>query len=695
LKVLEELRVPVDCIAGTSMGALVGGGYASGLPADDLDALLRGIDWKAVIGGVGSRTLEPAEQKRLNDASGTLELGMRDGRVVQRQGLISTSRIEDVLRSFVARARGVGDFDALPIPYRAVATDMLTGRMVVLDRGDIATAMRASMSIPAIFAPVDTAEHLLSDGGTVRNLPIDVGRELCGDVVIAVNLAKRDVTREQLGSAVSMLLRHMDVMAQANERLQLATLRPGDVRIDVDLGDLATQDFERIPEAIDAGEAAARAAADRLSVLSLPPDEYRDWRARVTVRQDLELRVAAVEFEGAGYVSREFLRTRTRVRAGDLANPTLLAADAARLSALDEIDTIGYELRGDPANPTVVWQPVEAATGRDVLRPSLGIYGARAGDVHVELSLRHVRRWVNQRGGQWRNLLQLGTTTQLETSFYQPLDVAQRWFVEPTLVARAASEDLYADGDRVARFRFEDFGGRAEFGANLGPATQLRLGAWNVQRRVINDIGLIALPRISLREGGPSFVASRDTRTETGFATGGSATELQYLRSDAAFGADREWQRAEGATRHAFGLGRSVVRLTLAGGTDLGSEAPYDRAFSLGGPQSFPGFAPGELRVRAYGTFAADYLRRVADLVTLADQALYAGVGVQATRVHERIDGDADETLYGASVYLGGRTPFGTLTIGAGAAGGGTWNAWITLGKPVGSGSILNEPVFR
>jgi NTE family protein len=695
LKVLEEMRVPVDCIAGTSMGALVGGGYASGLPADDLDALLRGIDWKAVIGGVGARTLEPAEQKRLNDATGSFELGIRDGRIVQRQGLFSTTRIEDVLRSFVARARGVGEFDQLPIPYRAIATDMLTGRMVVLDRGDIATAMRASMAIPAIFAPVDTSEHLLSDGGTVRNLPIDVGRELCGDVVIAVNLPKREVTREQLGSAVSMLMRHMEVMAMAGEQVQLATLTPRDVRIDVELGDLAAQDFGRIPEAIAAGEAAARAAAERLAPLSLPPDEYREWRAAVTVRQDLEVRVAAVEFEPSGHVSGEFLRSITRVRAGDSADATRLAADAARLSALDEIDSISYELRGDPANPIVVWQPVEAATGRDVLRPSLGIYGSRSGDVQVELAVRHVRRWVNELGGQWRNLVQVGSTTQLETGFYQPLDVAQRWFVEPTLLARVASEDFYLDGERIARFRFEDRGGRVDTGVNLGLATQLRLGWWNVRRRVSNDIGAPLLASESGRETGLSFGATRDTRTETGFATRGSATQLQYLSSEESFGAERDWQRVEAATRHVFPLDRSVVRLTLAGGSDLGSEVPYDRAFSLGGPQSFPGFAPGELRVRAYGTVAADYLRRVADLVEIVDQALYVGVGVQATRVHERFDRNSDETLYGGSLFVGGRTPFGTVTIGVGAGGAGVWNTWITLGKPVGSGSILSEPVFR
>src|SRR5215472_1006941 len=176
LKVLEQLRVPVDCVVGTSMGALVGGGYASGMPAGDIEKFVKNIDWKKVVGGSGTRPLEPAEQKRFNDSTGSLELGLKDGSVLPPPALIDTSRIEDVLRSYVARARTVADFNKLPIPYRAVATDMLTGNMVVLDRGDIATAMRASMAVPGAFAPVVTDQYVLSDGFIVRNLPIDVVR---------------------------------------------------------------------------------------------------------------------------------------------------------------------------------------------------------------------------------------------------------------------------------------------------------------------------------------------------------------------------------------------------------------------------------------------------------------------------------------------------------------------------------------
>jgi NTE family protein len=232
LMVLEELRIPVDCIAGTSMGALVGGGYASGMSPAEIEQFVTHVDWKSVVAGVGSRHLVPAEQKRFNDTSGSIELGLKNGKIVPPSGLIASSRIEDVLRAYVAKARAVADFDRLPIPYRAVATDMLTGNMVVLDHGDIATAMRASMAIPGAFAPVITDQYVLSDGYVVRNLPIDVARKLCGDVVIAVNLTKLTATRDQLVGPASLISRGSDISMEANERVQLETLTDRDIRIE-------------------------------------------------------------------------------------------------------------------------------------------------------------------------------------------------------------------------------------------------------------------------------------------------------------------------------------------------------------------------------------------------------------------------------------------------------------------------------
>jgi len=694
LKVLEELRVPIDCIAGTSMGALVGGGYASGMRAGEIEQFITRVDWKSVVGGVGSRELQPAEQKRFNDTSGSVELGLKDGRIVPPSGLIASSRIEDVLRSYVAQARAVADFDRLPIPYRAVATDMLTGNMVVIGRGDIATAMRASMAIPGAFAPVVTDQYVLSDGFVVRNLPIDVVRNLCADVVIAVNLAKPTAKREALVGPASLISRSNDIMMEANERAQLETLTDRDIRIDVDLGDFSAADFERTAETIPLGARAAQLMAARLAALSVPPEEYAAWRNRVTVSQKVEITVADVQFRGLKYVNPQYLRSLTRVRAGDTVDIAAISRDAARLAALDDLDSVEYRLEGDPEHPVLVWEPRERQIGSDVLRPSMGIYAAGGGELRFELELQYVRRWLNEYGGQWRNRVQLGTSTNLLTSLYQPLETAQTFFVEPAALAARSIEDIYNDYKRIAQYFFIDFGGRVDVGVNLGPNSQLRAGYFADRRRVEVDTGSTLLPTGKYTDAGLLASGFFDNRDASTFATRGTAAEIQYFRSDTGLGATRSWDTLEAAARHVIRAGVTTLWLTAAGGSNLGSSLPADRAFSLGGPQSFPGYSPGEVRAGAYWTVQGNVLWRVADILPIANQALYGGFGVEGGHVYQRVDPVADGDLYGFSGYIGGRTPLGTVTVGVGKASG-SWAAWVTLGTPVGSGSILDHPIFR
>lgn len=694
LKVLEELRVPVDCIVGTSMGALVGGGYASGMPAGEIERFLKHVDWRSVLGGAGGRSLEPIEQKRFNNIDAGIELGIKGNRIVTPSGLIPTSRIENVLRAYVAKARTVPDFDQLPIPFRAVATDLLSGNMVVLDRGDVATAMRASMAIPGVFAPVVTDQQVLSDGFVVRNLPVDVGRALCGDVVIAVNLTKPAVTREQLVGLGRLTSRSYDVMSEASERSQLQMLTEHDVRIDVDLRDIGPADFDKTPDTIGRGEKAARAVARQLAPLSVSEADYADWRRRITVQQNIETRIAAVRFEGLKHVNPEYLRTLTSIRAGDTVDIAAISSDASRLAAVEDLDGVGYRLAGDPGDQVLVWRPQEQAIGPDYLRPSVDLYAAGAGDVRFDLSLRYVRPWLNDYGGQWRNEFHVGFNTLAASSLYQPLDVAQTWFIEPFAEFGRSLEYVYNDYERIAQYRFIDLGGQLHLGLNLSPSLQVRAGYWVDRRRTQVDTGIKTFPTTEGTDAGVLSTVLYDTRDAASFASTGIAAQARYLISNSALGADRGWQEIEGAARKMIPAGKATLWVTAAGGSDFGTSMPADRAFSLGGPQSFPGYALGEIRARGYWTVETNAFWRVIDILPLANQTLYGGIGIQGAGVYDRVDPVPNGKLFGVSGFIGGRTPLGVVAVGAGKATD-SWAVWLTLGVPVGSGSILSEPMFR
>jgi NTE family protein len=483
-------------------------------------------------------------------------------------------------------------------------------------------------------------------------------------------------------------------MSEANERLQLQTLTDRDVRVDVSLGDIGAADFERTPETIALGEEAARAAASRLKTLSVPEADYVAWRQRVTVGQGIEIRVADVRFEGLKRVNPEYLRSLTTVRPGDTVDTAAISRDAARMAVVGDLDGVNYKFEGDPDNPVLVWQPSESVIGPNILWPTVGLYSAGGGDLQFDIALQHVLRWINSYGGEWRNRLQFGSDSVVQTSLYQPLHVAQVYFVEPGLLWEQSVEDIYDGRNRVARYHFIDAGGRVDLGVNLTSAAQIRVGYWSSNRRTNVDIGTPLLPVVDTRDAGLVATGTYDSREAESFASQGIAAEIQYYKSDGSLGADRDWQRIEAAIRKGVPLGKLMLWFTAAGGSNLGSDLPADRAFSLGGPQSFPGFAIGEVRARQYWTVDGAALWHVADILPIFSQSLYGGLRLQGGHVYERVDPTPDGALYGGSVILGGRTPIGTLTVGFGWANGGR-AGWITLGTPVGSGSILNQPMFR
>ncbi|HSQ02397.1 MAG TPA: patatin-like phospholipase family protein, partial [Burkholderiales bacterium] len=233
IKVLEEMRIPVDCIAGTSMGAIVGAAYATGMSAHELETVITAVEWKDILASAPRQEV-PVHRKNLDFIFTLgLEVGMKDGSVVMPGGLVPTHQIEGLFRRIVVGAGELSNFNELPIPFRAVATDLESGAMQVFDRGDLSVAMRASMAVPGAFAPVDYQGRLYVDGMLVRNLPVDVARKMCADVVIAVPVGNPAATRESLGTLLGVAGQALNIAIAANENEQLATLTPKDVSIPV------------------------------------------------------------------------------------------------------------------------------------------------------------------------------------------------------------------------------------------------------------------------------------------------------------------------------------------------------------------------------------------------------------------------------------------------------------------------------
>jgi len=341
---------------------------------------------------------EPIEQKRLGSPRARTSIWASRmvtssrGRAGQHE---RHRRSASHLRSGSADCRRLRP---LPIPYRAVATDMVTGKMVVLDRGDLATAMRASMAVPGAFAPVPGTVTCSADGGQVRNIPIDVARGTCARSSSS-SLVEPETPPEKLVQSTQLVARSMEVMLEANENVQLATLTDRDLRIDVPMGDIGSTQFQRVPEAIPLGEAAARKVADRLAAYTVPEAEYIAWRNSVTKRQGIDVRVAAVAFRGLERVNAEYLRTLTRIKRATDVNAEAISHDAMRMSALKDVDTVAYRLEGMPRARR--WSGCPRILG-GAQRPESqhGRVRRRRRGHEVLLGAQYVRHWLNDRGGQ-------------------------------------------------------------------------------------------------------------------------------------------------------------------------------------------------------------------------------------------------------------------------------------------------------
>jgi len=695
LRVLDELHVPVDCVVGTSMGALVGATYATGMPPEEIERQVLAIDWERTVGGQGRRDRMPIKRK-LATLSYTLplEVGLSRSGVRMPGGLIVTQEIEQFIRTLVAPFRYTEDFDDLPIPFRAIATDMVAGEVVVLDKGDLSEAMRASMALPGVFAPVSLEGKVLSDGGIMRNLPVDFGRELCGDVVIAVWMSSPPADANGLTSALSLVGRSIDVMIGANERLQLESLTPRDVGIDVPMGDIGTSDFTRIPEAVELGRRAAEGMRDQLQRYSVSEPEYLAWRQSLGRAQAPETQLAEVRISGTKRVNPQYVRAQLENAVpGAILTSEAIAEDTERVYALGDFEGVDYSLTGPAGFRVLEIEPKEKGWGPNFFRFDLGMAAYEGGDMFAILRLDHDRTWMNSRGGSWHNSLQLGRQSVLESDFYQPFDVRQRFFVQPILSSEEDLEDLYLERERIARYELRERYGQVDFGVNFGTTTQLRLGMRNGWHEASLDTGVPALPQLERTEDTSyQFRLFFDTRNSVALPTHGAFLTSRYVDSDDALGGEFDYSLIEAFYAQAFSVRNGNSLNIMVGGADtLSGELPVTQLFTLGGIRTFPGLRPGEFRGSSYWSVGARYAWRLVELSPLSGQALYAGIRAQVAEMRKRFDGVEPEILYGLSGSVGGSTPVGPFLFSLGYVDGGEWRVQFTIGRPVAEGSVFDE----
>jgi NTE family protein len=685
LKVLEEMRIPIAAVAGTSMGALVGGAYSSGVDPDALEQLLTSADWDALF--VDAPPRDQWTMRRKDDQrQGTLDfsIGVRDGKVKLPKGALAGQKIELFFAEIMQVSEGVEDFDALPIPFRAVATDLEDGAAKVFAKGSLPRVMRASMSVPGAFAPVEIDGRLYVDGGLVRNLPVDVARRMGVDLVIAVNLGSSYLPRDQLETVVGVLGQMVAILTEQNVQRSLAELHPRrDLLIKPDLGDVGSTDFKRAAEAIAAGERAANAAAQRLAHLSVSPERYAAWRAQRSRPPIGGERIDAVRIVGIERVNQALFEPLIAHQQGQPLDRSRLESDIQDLYGRGDFERIGYRVERRDGRNLLIVDAAEKAWGPGYLSFGLGFRSDFVGDNRFGLRATFRRSWLNDLGGEWLTSIQLGNELEFYSELYQPFRLDRAVFASPYLHIERSPISVFEGSQRVARYDLLRSAIGLDFGSTLfDERAELRVGALFGNAQTSLDTGESTLPRSNNNESGLRARFRWDTLDSVAAPRSGARLELDLFSPQPALGADLSYNRllADWTGARAVGEHALVGRLRL--GSSVGSDMPYYDQFTLGGFLDLSGYANEQFRGNQLAFGGLIYYHRLATLQPPLGRGIYLGGSLEAGSIRDTIEPLTEpKTRFGSSLFLGADTWLGPAYLGVGVSGEGDATGYFLLGR--------------
>lgn len=683
LKALEEQGVRIDAIAGTSMGAVIGGLYASGYTVAELEQLARTLDWRQVLSDDPPRPDVPFRRKQDDrDFLVKRKLSFRDdGSLGLPLGVIQGQNLALLLERLLVHVSDTRDFDRLPIPFRAVATDIANDQKVVFRSGHLPQAIRASMSIPAVFAPVEIEGRLLVDGGMVDNIPMDVARDMGVDRLIVVDIGTPLMPRDELLTVVDVLNQSITMMTRRNSEAQLATLRGEDLLIQPPLAAYGSTDFGSTEQLMDAGYRATRALEGRLA----------DWRSptggnpALTLARSAEPRaplITAIRIENDSKVSDAVIRRHIRQPLGEPLDLGDLQKDMGTLYGLDYFEQVEYRVEHGRSGNTLVVNAKQKRAGTDYLRLGLNLSDDFHGDSVYNIGASFRKNGINQLGAEWLTRLQLGDRQELFSEFYQPLDAGSRWFVAPNAFLEAQNVEAILDNDPIAEYRLQRYGYGLNLGRQIANNGEIRFGIGQAWGDADVRIGERDLPDFSFSEGYYELRYSFDTLDNVDFPHEGEDIGLTLRQYTPGLGSDeryRQWQlRLDKALSH----GPNTWVLGGRYGRTLDDAEVVTSSFLLGGARQLSGFRQDAVAGQNISLGRVVYYRRMTPRAFLPlDFPVYLGASLERGRAWN--EGNAFDSGYinAGSVFLGYDTPLGPLNIGYGVNDEDEQALYLDLGR--------------
>ncbi|MGE0030960.1 MAG: patatin-like phospholipase family protein [Steroidobacteraceae bacterium] len=688
LKVLEEQRVPIDAIAGTSMGAVIGGLYASGMTSAEIEALVRTLNWNSAFRDRPPRgDLNFRRKQDDREFLVRFPLGVKSGSFRVPRGLIQGQRLTQILRRETVAVAGIDDFDRLPTRFRAIATDLETGERKVLARGDLAEALRASLSAPGVFAPVELEGRLLVDGGLVENLPVDIAKEMGVDVVIAVDVGFQPVGRRELNSALAVSNQMLTIMIQRETQRQRALLEPGDLLIEPPLGNLLSMDFSEVDKTIGHGEAATRGQSARLAALGIDEAGWQGYLAARSARETAPPTVRFVRTDPRSERYRERIVAKFTPAVGKPLNPVAMERRVSRLYGDGNFESLDYKVVRDGDQSGVEVSARRKSWGPNYLRFGLELQDDFEGSNSFNAGVRALVTEVNAYGAEWQTDLRVGASPRLKTEFYQPIGYTSDWFVAPKLLIERRNFDILEDDVRLATYRIRNREAGFDIGRQFGSWGELRAGVlWGEGSRhlLVGDPDDPDLPpRTDFDRG--EFVArlSIDRLDDVYFPRHGELFTLQWNGPREGLGAEADADRISSDWTLARSFGRSTLVLSASGGANVSGPESVQDFYTLGGLFNLSGLSPDSISGPHFAIARSIVYRRIGS----GDEGFlnvptYLGLSLELGNVWDRrADISFGSARVNGSAFLGFDTFLGPVYLAAGFDEGGDRSFYLLLGR--------------
>jgi NTE family protein len=683
LRALQEMRVPVDIVVGTSMGSVIGGAWAAGASLKDLEQMAATTDWDSVVADRPARD-ELHFRRRDEDLQlpSRIEFGITLKGVQGPPGAAGNAALEMALQRMLPRGTRDLPVSQLPLPFRSVASDLLTGELVVLDNTPLFQTIRASLAVPGVFAPVRIKDRLVVDGGLVRNLPVDMARAMGADIVIAVNVGTTLAPEKDLGSALGVANQMLQILTEQNVQRSLSELRKDDILIAPDLDGISFLDFSTHAKAMAAGEAAARELAPRLAALALPERDYismESLRLATPADSDRPVKLAKVQIQGTHDVNPEVLVKQSGLEPGQPTTREQVRQAAMALYGRGDIARVETDIDDVDGERTVTVRATEAEWARSRMRVGLELASDFRDSNDFAIKVMHVRSALNSWGAELRTEGRLGNQRGIAVQWWQPLGAGGKWFVMPSAQIGKIAGDVFNKEQRLARISYSARSASFALGRQFGNWGELSVGvarqAYSVRPLIPQQLDLEPRDRVY---DTTSFIRFRvDTLDSLAFPTRGTLLTLGRERKPGSGGVGTSASNWGASVLQAFHVDNWAGHVSLEWAKAQAGTAPV----TLGGFLRLSGTPSDSIQEPSIMLGRVVLARRIASLPSAFGGSLRAGFSLEAGGGFDRgLNASGRAFKQAGAAFLSVETRFGPLFLGAGATRNGEETFYLFLG---------------